>query len=77
LGLLAARSDDLATAERHFSALANLLPSDTDAHANLGNVHLLTGRILEAISRFETALRLRPGDERLRESLERARGERP
>ncbi|MFM1747203.1 MAG: hypothetical protein RLZZ188_869 [Verrucomicrobiota bacterium] len=77
LGLLAARSDDLAAAERHFSALANLLPSDADAHANIGNVHLLTGRIQEAISRFETALRLRPGDERLRESLERARGERP
>ena len=73
LGLLAARREDFAAAERHFTALAVIRPDDADAHANLGNVLLLTGRAKEAAERFETALRLRPGDERLRESLAAAR----
>ena len=55
------------------SALAKSRPDDADAHANLGNVLLLTGRAKEAVERFEAALRLRPGDERLRESLATAR----
>ncbi|MFM9081198.1 MAG: tetratricopeptide repeat protein [Opitutaceae bacterium] len=73
LGLLAARHEDFTAAERHFTALATSRPDDADAHANLGNVLLLTGRAKEAVERFEAALRLRPGDERLRESLATAR----
>ncbi|MFM8337235.1 MAG: tetratricopeptide repeat protein, partial [Opitutaceae bacterium] len=73
LGLLAARREDFAAAERHFSALARIRPDDADAHANLGNVLLLTGRAREAAERFETALRLRPVDDRLSESLAAAR----
>ena len=73
LGLLAARREDFDAAERHFTALAAIHPDDADAHANLGNVLLLTDRAKEAAERLETALRLRPGDDRLRESLAAAR----
>jgi cytochrome c-type biogenesis protein CcmH/NrfG len=50
-----------------------LQPDNADAHANLGNILLLQGRSREALASYETALRLRPGDARMRNSIELAR----
>lgn len=60
-------------AARHFSVWVQLDPADADAHANYGNVLLLTGQPAAAVAEYEAALRLRPGDPGILENLRLAR----
>ena len=53
--------------------MIRLAPADADAHANLGNVLLLADQPREAITCYETSLRLRPADTRTHENLQLAR----
>jgi len=57
----------------HFAAWTRLDPTDADAHANFGNVLLVTGQPAEAVAEYEAALRLRPGDPDILENLRLAR----
>ncbi len=77
LALLLAQREDFPAAAGHCRALIRIHPFDADAHANLGNVLLLQGQSAAAIASYEEALRLRPDDRRIRESLRLARESRP
>lgn len=73
LALMMAQAGRLPEAGEHFKVLTELHPDDPDARANYGNVLLLTRRPAEAVTQYEAALRLRPGDSRVQENLRLAR----
>jgi tetratricopeptide (TPR) repeat protein len=60
-------------AESALRAALRLQPDFGEAHANLGNVLFLMGRLPEAIAEYETALRSSPNDAGLRTRLGMAR----
>jgi tetratricopeptide (TPR) repeat protein len=60
LGLDAGRSGQLATAEAHFRAAAEILPSYAQAHNNLGVALERQGKFREATVAYQAAIRLRP-----------------
>jgi tetratricopeptide (TPR) repeat protein len=68
-----AQGGRLAEAVAPLTRALQLQPDLVEAHANLGNVLLLSGRALEAIPAYEAALRLHPGDAGLLENLAAAR----
>ena len=72
-GLALAKGGLLAEAAAPLRRAIALQPDLIEAHANLGNVLLLSGRAAEAIPAYEAALRLRPGDTGLLENLAAAR----
>lgn len=71
--LALAQSGRLAEAVAPLTRAIQLQPDFVEAHANLGNVLLLSGRPAEAIIAYEAALRLRPRDAGLLENLAAAR----
>ncbi len=71
--LALAQSGRLAEAVAPLTRATQLQPDFVEAHANLGNVLLLSGRPAEAIRAYGAALRLRPGDAGLLENLNTAR----
>jgi tetratricopeptide (TPR) repeat protein len=71
--LALAQGGRLAEAVAPLTRAIQLQPDFVEAHANLGNVLLLSGRPAEAIVAYEAALRLRPRDPGLLENLAAAR----
>lgn len=74
--LALAQSGRLVEAVAPLTRATQLQPDFVEAHANLGNVLLLSGRPTEAIVAYEAALRLRPNDAGLLENLAEARSAR-
>ena len=60
-------------AREHFERAAELFPRSFNAHLNLGNLELRSGRYPEAIAAYEAALSLRPRSAMVEERLRRAR----
>ena len=75
-GLALAQGGLLAEAVAPLTRATQIQPDLIEAHANLGNVLLLSGRPAEAIRAYEAALRLRPSDAGLQENLAAARAAR-
>ena len=73
LGYCAYRDADYATAETQFLAALRQLPDNGDALAGLGLTYYRAGRREDAIRRLSEALVITPGNQELRDALERAR----
>ena len=58
-----------AEAERQFQRTLQLDPSYTDAARLLGELQYRSGRIRDAVATYEAALKLAPGDARLKEKV--------
>ncbi|MEN3328851.1 MAG: hypothetical protein V7638_3658 [Acidobacteriota bacterium] len=58
LGIIADRGGNLAEAERHFRAAANVSPASPAAHNNYGVILVRLGKSDQAAGEFETSLRL-------------------
>ena len=59
-GMIAAETNDLKGAERHFAAAASLAPSDPSTRNNYGAILMRLGRTAEARTQFEASLKLNP-----------------
>lgn len=73
LGSLLAAQGRMEQAVAHLAAAADGQPEDPGTHYNLGMVLMEAGHPRDAIACFEQALRLRPGWDQARQSLEQAR----
>jgi len=62
LGLIARRSGDAPSAERHFGRVLELWPDQPDALHELGVAFLMIDRTAEALQLLDQAARLRPSD---------------
>jgi hypothetical protein len=71
------REGDFAAAARHFEELVEQGAGSADVWFNLGSAHYRAGRKGRAAWAWENALRVDPGDEEARASLERVRAELP
>jgi Flp pilus assembly protein TadD len=69
--VLAAQEQYPAAATAYRRALA-LAPDLVEARNNLGNALLLSGQVAAAVAEYREALRQRPGDPAIAESLRRA-----
>jgi tetratricopeptide (TPR) repeat protein len=58
MGAIAAKKNDAATALIELRAAVDAQPNEPDAHVRLGDLHLASGEVSEAIARYETALRM-------------------
>ena len=56
LGMIAAESNELAEAERHFAAAASLAPSEPSTRNNYGAILMRLGRTAQAQTEFEASL---------------------
>lgn len=74
LGIALAKAHRLNEAARHFLYTISIDKDYEQGYANLGNVHLIQGRVHEAAKFFSQAIRLNPKDESAIKGLAKARG---
>lgn len=60
LGLIHKREKNYRTAQRYYERLLDLSPNSYQAHVNIGNVYLATGRWQDAVDAYEHAIALQP-----------------
>ena len=66
------RLEDYESASELYSSFADMAPTNFDkakAYHNLGNTHMVTNKLKEAIEAYKQALRLNPSDEATRYNL--------
>lgn len=68
-GYAAMQSGELEQARAQFMIAASLAPEIPEGHQALGTVLVSLGKFSEAIAEFETALKLKPGDEAIESNL--------
>jgi tetratricopeptide (TPR) repeat protein len=57
----------------HLRTAVEIFPRSLNAHMNLGNIAFTEQRYTEAVTEYETALSLSPGDRAIAQRLELAR----